>query len=52
MPPTSQRFHRPVSLMIRPLTMLETNSPPTIAIDIRPASVGVIPREIWKYWLR
>ena len=28
------------AVMIRPLTMLETSSPPTIAIDIRPASVG------------
>ena len=30
--------------MIRPVTMLETNSPPTMAIDISPASVGVMPR--------
>jgi len=52
MPPTRKRFHRPVVVMIRPVTMLDTNRPPTIAIDIRPASVGVIPREIWKYWLR
>ena len=51
-PPTSQRFHTPVSLMIRPLTTLETNRPPTIAIDIRPASVGLMPRAVWKYWLR
>ena len=50
MPPTRYRFHRPVSLMIRPVTMLETSSPPTIAIDISPASVGDMPRAIWKYW--
>ena len=35
--------------MIRPVTMLETSRPPTIAIDIRPASVGLMPRAIWKY---
>ena len=43
---------RPVSVMIRPVTMLETSRPPTIAIDIRPASVGLMPRASWKYWLR
>ena len=37
MPPTRNLFQRPVSLMIRPVTMLETSRPPTIAIDIRPA---------------
>ena len=52
MPPTSHRFHRPVRVMTRPLMMLETSRPPTIAIDIRPASVGLIPRASWKYWLR
>ncbi len=52
MPPTSHRFQRPVAVMIRPLTMLETSSPPTIAIDISPASVGDMPRASWKYWLR
>ena len=40
------------AVMIRPVTMLETSRPPTIAIDIRPASVGLIPRASWKYWLR
>ena len=49
MPPTRNFFQRPVSLMIRPLTMLETSRPPTIAIDIRPACVGDIPRASWKY---
>ena len=29
--------------MIRPVVMLETTRPPTIAIDIRPAWVGLIP---------
>ena len=38
--------------MIRPVTMLDTSRPPTIAIDIRPASVGLMPRASWKYWLR
>ena len=52
MPPTRYRFHRPVSLMIRPVTMLETSRPPTMATDIRPASVGVMPRAFWKYSLR
>ena len=52
MPPTRKRFQRPVSLMIRPETRLDRNRPPTIAIDIRPASVGDIPRAVWKYWLR
>ena len=52
MPPTSHRFQRPVVVMIRPVVMLETSSPPTMAIDIRPASVGLMPRASWKYWLR
>ena len=52
MPLTSQRFQRPVAVMIRPVMMLETSRPPTIAIDIRPASVGLMPRASWKYWLR
>ena len=26
--------------------------PPTMAIDIRPAWVGLMPRATWKYWLR
>ena len=49
MPPTRNFFQRPVSLMIRPVVMLETSRPPTIAIDIRPACVGDIPRASWKY---
>ena len=52
MPLTSHRFQRPVAVMIRPVVMLETSSPPTIAIDISPASVGLMPRASWKYWLR
>ena len=44
-----QRFHSPVREMIRPVVMLETSRPPTIAMDISPAWVGVIPRAIWKY---
>ena len=52
MPPTRYFFQWPVSEMILPVTMLETRSPPTIAIDIRPAWVGVMPRASWKYWLR
>ena len=52
MPPTSHFFQMPVRLIARPLTMLETSRPPTIAMDIRPASVGDIPRANWKYWLR
>ena len=48
MPPTSQRFHRPVWVMIRPERMLETSRPPTMQTDIRPASVGLIPRARWK----
>jgi hypothetical protein len=36
-------------VIARPLTMLETSRPPTIAIDIRPARVGLLPRAIWKY---
>ena len=48
MPPTSHRFHRPVAVMIRPLTMLETSSPPTMQIDIRPASVGLMSLARWK----
>ena len=51
-PPTSHRFHRPVAEMIRPLRMLETSRPPTIAMDIRPALVGLMARASWKYWLR
>ena len=38
--------------MIRPVTMLETSSPPTMATDISPASVGDMPRAFWKYSLR
>ena len=49
---TRKRFQRPVVEIRRPDTMLETSSPPTIAIDIRPASVGLMPRASWKYWLR
>ena len=52
MPPTSQRFHTPVALMIRPLMMLETSRPPTMQIDIRPASVGLMSLARWKYRLR
>ena len=52
MPPTRNRFQRPVAVMIRPERMLETSRPPTIAIDIRPALVGLMPRASWKYWLR
>ena len=52
MPPTRYRFQRPVAVMIRPVTMLETSRPPTIATDIRPALVGLMPRASWKYWLR
>ena len=52
MPPTRNRFHRPVREMIRPMIMLESARPSTRFIDIRPAWVGVIPRESWKYWLR
>ena len=43
---------RPVVVMIRPEVMLLTSSPPTMATDISPASVGDMPRESWKYWLR
>ena len=35
-------------VMIRPVTMLETSRPPTMQIDIRPASVGLMPRARWK----
>ena len=52
MPPTRYRFQRPVRVMMRPVTMLEITSPATIAMDIRPAWVGLIPRASWKYWLR
>ena len=52
MPPTRNFFHRPYFVISRPLTMLETSSPPTMATDIRPASVGLMPRASWKYWLR
>ena len=38
--------------MIRPVTMLETTSPPTMKTVISPAWVGLMPRAIWKYWLR
>ena len=48
MPPTSQRFHTPVAEMIRPLRMLETSRPPTMQIDIRPASVGLMSLARWK----
>ena len=48
MPPTSQRFQRPVAEMIRPLRMLETSRPPTMQIDIRPASVGLMSLARWK----
>ena len=51
-PPSSHRFHRPVVEMTRPLVMEETSRPPTSAIDIRPARVGLIPRAFWKYSLR
>ena len=51
-PPTSQRFHTPVRVMMRPLRMLETSSPPTMQTDIRPASVGLIALARWKYRLR
>ena len=49
LPLTRNRFQRPVAVMMRPLTMLETSSPPTIATDINPASVGLMPRASWKY---
>ncbi len=49
MPPTRNRFQRPVVEMIRPVAMLESSRPPTIAIDIRPAWVGLMPCAIWKY---
>jgi hypothetical protein len=35
--------------MMRPVVMLETSSPPTMNIVIRPARVGVMPWAIWKY---
>ena len=49
MPPTRKFFHRPVLVMRRPLAMLETSSPPTMATDMRPALVGDMPRASWKY---
>ena len=49
MPATRKRFHRPVLVMMRPLPMLDTSSPPTIAMDISPARVGDIACAIWKY---
>ena len=52
MPPTRNRFQRP-GRGDDPAgaRCVETSRPPTIAIDIRPAWVGVMPRAIWKYWL-
>ena len=38
--------------MMRPTTRLASTSPAIIGSDIRPATVGLLPREIWKYWLR
>src|SRR6478672_338144 len=49
MPPTRNFFQRPVLELIRPVPMLETSRPPTIAMDIRPACVGDMPCAIWKY---
>ena len=49
MPPIRNFFHLPVAVMIRPDTMLETSSPPTMQIDISPACVGDMPRASWKY---
>ena len=49
MPPTRNFFHLPVAVMTRPETMLETSSPPTMQMDIRPACVGDMPRASWKY---
>src|SRR3954453_6553381 len=38
--------------MIRPTTSEESARPRISGIVIRPETVGVLPRAIWKYWLR
>ncbi len=52
-PPTSsQLFHLPVLVMIRPDAVDDRNRPPIIGIVMTPDMVGDLPRASWKYWLK
>ncbi|CAM5532239.1 hypothetical protein SVIOM342S_05775 [Streptomyces violaceorubidus] len=48
-PATRYRFHLPVRLITCPATVDDTSRPRIIGRLIRPATVGDLPREIWKY---